>query len=597
MQLVCIDFETFFDKDYTLSKMTTEAYVRDPRFKVHCLGARQDKTFVVPLINRDDDFCGRLNTSAVLAHHAQFDGLILSHHYGIRPAFWFDTLSMARLVMPHAKSHSLGALAQALDIGKKDIPYEDFKGVQDLNSIPGLYEKVAAGCAADVELTYVVFKKLLPYVPAEELRVIDLTIRMFTESSLRLDKDRLTTYLRQTQAEKEDFLRQLGVTKAELQSSAKFAALLAQLGVEPPTKPSPSNPGEQIFAFSKTDEGMKGLLEHENQTISALASARLGQKSTLGETRAQRLLGMDSRGALPVYLNYCGAHTTRWSGGDAVNWQNFTRGSEIRKSILAPEGYQLVVVDLSQIECRILNWLAGETAILEAFKQGRDLYAEGATRFYGREITRADKIERHLGKTLELGCGYGMGWENFQYTCRRGALGGAPIELTESESKAAVKSYRASHPAVTQLWKDANTVLQWLHGNLENWEYSWGPMEIHTPRILLPNGAYLDYSNLTVVDNEYATTTRKGTSKMYGAKLVENVVQALSRAILSQAMLKIAQRYRIALTCHDELVYLAKTQEAPEALVWGLEVMKTPPSWCAGIPLDAEGSYDVRYSK
>lgn len=596
MNLITLDFETYFDSDYTLSKMTTEEYIRDPRFKVHCVGLKYgaENVIVRGEGTRPLDAEAWQADKAILCHHSQFDGLILAHHYNIRPAMRFDTLSMARLVFPHAKSHSLGALAKMLGLQEKTVPYESFKGVRDLP--PDLYNRVAEGCANDVELTYAIFKKLLPYVPAEELRVIDLTIRMFTEPTLRLDTDRLTAYLRATQAEKEGLLLQLGVTKADLQSSVKFAALLQDLGVTPPVKPSPSDPEKMIFAFAKTDDGMKNLLNSDDERVATLAAARLGQKSTLGETRAQRLLDMSGRGALPVYLNYCGAHTTRWSGGDSLNWQNFTRGSEIRKSILAPEGHQLVVIDLAQIECRMLNWLAGEDHILEAFKEGRDLYAEGATRFYGRQITKADKTERHLGKTLELGCGYGMGWEKFQYTCKRGALGGPPIILSEEEALAAVLSYRSSHPSVKKLWYYADGVLGAIDRGVN--DFAWGPMRVYNKHIMLPNGAPLDYNRLSVsTDGEYQVTGRNRPSKIYGAKLVENVVQALSRVVLTQAMLQIAKRYRIVLTVHDEVVVLATDENAPACLAECLQIMKTPPAWCSGIPLDAEGGYDVRYSK
>lgn len=330
MNLITLDFETYFDSDYTLSKLTTEAYVRDPRFKVHCVGMQGEYvpgeiiTYSPQHINRHlTDIFGKFSDNALLCHHAQFDGLILSHHYDIRPAFWFDTLSMARLVFPHAKSHSLGALAKMLGLPEKTVPYESFKGLRDLS--PDLYNRVAEGCIQDVELTHSVFKAMLPFVPMEELRIIDLTIRMFTEPALALDRPRMQDYLTKTQAEKEALLQTLGVTKSDLQSSEVFAGLLTQCGVVPPTKPSPSNPERTIYAFAKTDKAMKELLEHDDERIATLVEARLGQKSTIGETRAMRLLDMDSRGPLCVYLNYCGAHTLRWSGGGGVNFQNLPR--------------------------------------------------------------------------------------------------------------------------------------------------------------------------------------------------------------------------------------------------------------------------------
>lgn len=588
MNLVTLDFETFFDQEYKLGKLTTEEYVRDPRFKVHCTGWKADDKPAYVMDEPRGVYAAHLRESAIVCHHAQFDGLILSHHYGIRPAFWFDTLSMARLVFPHAKSHSLEALAEMLGIGRKKMPYEDFKGVRDLP--PDLYNRVAAGCANDVELTYAVFQKMLPYVPKDELRLIDLTVRMFTEPALCFDRERLQAYLEKTQAEKEQLLQSLGVDAAQLHSSEKFAELLRRLGVEPPTKASPRVEGKSIYAFAKTDEAMKELLDHENDTVAGLAAARLGQKSTLGETRAERLLGMGCRGALPVYLKYAGAHTLRWSGGDAVNFQNLPRGSEHRKVLMAPVGYALVVADLAQIECRILNWLAGQQDVLEMFRAGKDVYCEQASRALGRTITKADKAERQLFKTAELGLGYGMGAEKFASALKQQGI--------TADAKAMVQIYRQTHPEVVGLWKQANTWLNCIP-NAPKPHKLTDVLTLQNYRIYGPGGTWLDYANLAYDADarEFYVTTRHGRSKMYGAKLVENVVQYLARLVLGEAMLKIAKRYRIVLTAHDEVVYLAPEKEAAEALEFGLQIMKTPPEWCSDCPLDAEGSYGERYSK
>lgn len=631
MNLLTLDFETYFDDEYSLSKMTTEEYVRDPRFMVYCVGIKgNDKPTRVAegtrlrypvsmqefaMENHDHQFLRAGGTieqvvyaennyrwslretikeSSVLCHHAHFDGLILSHHFQLKPAFWFDTLSMARLVLPNLKSHSLGSLADYFNLGVKTVPYNNFKGKRHLDN--DLTLALYHGCSHDVDLTHQIFKKLLPLVPKEELRIIDLTIRMFTEPVLRLDYQRLDGYLQNLSQEKENLLQKLGVSKKDLSSAEKYAGLLRELGVEPPVKESPTGNGP-IYAFAKSDEAHKQLLDHSDPRVQMLATARIGAKSTLAETRCARLLGMWTRGYLPVYLKYCGAHTTRWSGGDKMNWQNFPRGSEIRLSIMAPEGYMLVVGDLAQIECRVLNWLAGEKEILDAFRRSEDLYSQGATRFYGRPITKADKIERHLGKTIELGCGYGMGWAKFQATCKGGALGGPSIILSDEEARAAVKFYRGSHPCVTALWRKADDILILLLN--ENGQMTWGPMEVKNRKIYLPGGAFLDYSNL-VWDHEkqeFYLQHHNGQSKIYGSLLVENVVQALSRVILSQAMIKIAERFKIATCTHDEVVCVARKEEAEEALAFVLDILKTPPAWCAGIPLDAEGGYDERYSK
>ena len=609
MNLITLDFETYFDSEYTLSKLTTEEYIRDPRFKAHMVGIKAPGVCDTHVINHDQFMERKVNYDAankwgVLCHHAQFDGLILSHHYNLRPAFWFDTLSMARLVFPHAKSHSLGALAKMLGLQEKTVPYESFKGVRDLP--PDLYNRVAEGCTNDVELTYAIFKAMLPFVPREELRLIDLTIRMFTEPSLALDRPRMQDYLSKTQDAKEALLQTLGVTKADLQSADKFSALLRELGVEPPTKPSPSNPEKMIYAFAKTDKEMIALTEDEDDRVANLATARLGQKSTIGETRAMRLLGMSQRGPLCVYLKYAGAHTLRWSGGDSLNWQNFTRGSEMRKSVIAPDGHQVVVIDNAQIECRLVNWQAGQWDILDKFRNKEDIYSQLASMFYGEHVDKSKPEKRGTGKQIELSCGFRAGADSIKETARRGTYG-PPVHMTDAQALAARDLYRSMHPQVVELWRygDKAVLPALLDGKQD---FMWGPLRVCGQRIYAPNGAWLDYTHLRYGINEenigrsygagfYTETAKTGKKNMPGGILTQNIIELMSRMLLAASMLHIAPRYRIVTCTHDEIVYLARTEEADEALAFGLNIMKTPPDWLPGIPLDAEGGYDVRYSK
>ena len=255
MKFAVLDFETYYAADYAPKQMTTEAYIRDPRFKTHCCAVkvmdRLPGPGENPAINTDvlDDTAFRMVASevpkyAIVCHKAAFDGLILSHHYKVQPAFYFDTLSMARLVFPHDKSHSLESLALKFNLPPKTVPYNEFRGVRDLS--PTVYQALAAGAAHDVELTYLIFRHLLPLVPREELRIIDMTVRMFTEPTLQLDYSQMEQYHEKLKRDKVDLLRTLGVTRESLQSSAKFAEILTQLGVEPPTKPSPKDPTKRI---------------------------------------------------------------------------------------------------------------------------------------------------------------------------------------------------------------------------------------------------------------------------------------------------------------------------------------------------------------
>ena len=596
MRLVTLDFETYFSADYTLSKMTTEEYIRDPRFKAHLVGWKEGDTpagwFPAGLLHNYADV---LAESAVLCHHAHFDGLILAHHFGIRPAFWLDTLSMARLIFGTEVGGSLGKLAKHFKLPDKNVPYDLFKGIRDLPA--DIEGQLGDGCAHDVELTHAIFKKLLPIVPRSELRVIDQTIRMFTEPKFTLDVPAATRELDSQKDKKRALLAKIGATEAEMASSAQFKTLLEALGVPCPMKISPTHPDKEIPALSKTDQGMKELLEHENETVAAMAAARLGVKSTIGETRATRLLSMADRGALPVYLKFAGAHTLRFAGGDKVNWQNFTPA--LKKCIKAPKGYRVVTVDSSQVECRGVNWLAGQRDVLDKFARGIDIYSENSTAFYGRPITRADKKERHLGKTIELGCGYGMSANKFQIICRQGALGGPPIVLSDEEAKSAVGLYRSSHPAVVALWRAGDRILEALSAGAS---CDWGPLRVHRQALWLPNGSPLWYRGLSRHQEngrtQFTVDRGRGPQRVYGALLVENITQALfSGLLVREAMLRIGARYPIALQVHDDITYLAPEAEADEALAFGIEEMKRVPIWCPGIRLDAEGGHSERYDK
>lgn len=591
--LATLDFETYFSDEYTLKKLTTEAYIRDPRFKTHCLGMTRGEHCGVlrgEWLTPESLVC--LSQNALIAHHAHFDGLILSHHYGVKPAFWFDTLSMARLIFPHTRSLSLGNIAKKLGLPEKSVPYNEFKNFTMLPT--ELYNKVAAGCKLDVELTYAVFQTLIKYIPRSELRIIDLTVRMFTEPSLRLDRDTLNTYLRETKEEKDDLLAASGVTKDELNSAERFSALLTALGVEPPTKISKKT-GKMSWAFAKTDKDFKGLLDCGIPAVETLVAARLEVKSNSVQTRAERMLDMDARGPMCVYLNVYGAHTLRWSGGDLMNWQNFKRGSALRAAVKAPPGYVVVVVDASQIEARLLDWLAGETEMLEKWARKEDIYSETASDFYGEPVDKSKPAMRGTGKQIILSCGFGAGAQSIQNTARLGTYG-PPVILTIEQALAARDLYRSRHKKVVKMWWWAGTKL------LEDFrcgraDYMWGPLQCHGQRLYAPGGAWIDYSNVHHNGEDYYQAMKRGVVKTYGGKMVQNAIELLSRTVLAENALKVAARYKVVTLTHDEIVYLAPIAEAQEALDFGLDIVKTPAPWATGLPLDAEGGYAANYSK
>jgi DNA polymerase I-like protein with 3'-5' exonuclease and polymerase domains len=404
MDIVTIDTETYYDKDYSLSKMTTEEYIRDERFEVIGVAIKVNDQEVDWYSGADPGgFLHALDYSdkAILCHNTAFDGAILSWHYGIKPKFWFDTLSMARPLHSMTVGGSLKALATYYKLGDKGDEVLRTMGLRRRDFTPEQMEAFAEYCVQDVNLTYQLFKKMARQFPKEELLVIDQTIRMYTEPKLVLDPVVLDAHLISIHERKEKLLAKLGgeaKAKKFLMSNNKFADLLRAFGVEPPMKTSPTT-GKQTYAFAKNDTQFTALLEHPKPAVRTVVEARLGTKSTIEETRTERFLQIAERGSLPIMLNYYGAHTGRFSGGDKVNLQNLPSGGQLRKALAAPDGHVVVACDSSQIEARLVAYLAGQEDLVQSFREGRDVYSEFATDVYGRPVSKSDKVERHVGKT------------------------------------------------------------------------------------------------------------------------------------------------------------------------------------------------------
>ena len=386
--------------------------------------------------------------------------------------------------------------------------------------------------------------------PLCELPVIDLTIRMFTEPRLEGDGPLLKRIHNEEILSKNNRLYNLGVGERDLASADRFAAILERESIEVVYKPGKL---KLIPALAKTDTFMQELLDDPDERIRDLAQARLDVKSTITETRSARLSQMADRGRLCVYLHYCGAHTRRWSGGDDVNFQNLGRGSELRRAIRAPSDYIIAAPDQRQGECRILNWLAGQPDVIQRFSRGEDPYLPMASLIYGEAITDPKDPRRQTGKIAELQLGFGSGWRKFQTTARNSKP--TPVILSDEQAQHAVKAYRDSHRKVGELWRLADEVLH--HLAAKNWfVHPWkGGLCIDGPKITHPNGTWLDYSNLRWEEGEWRLYGRGGAwRKMYGAKLVENVVQWLSRIVTAEAMVKFDRAgYAVVGMAHDDV--------------------------------------------
>jgi DNA polymerase len=439
--------------------------------------------------------------------------------------------------------------------------------------------------------------------PADELRLIDLTVRMFVEPVLQADIPLLAKVWGDEHARKTSLLEALGIEPADLQSADKFADALRAEGVEPETKLGPARKDgtrERIYAFAKTDDFMLELLEHDDERVRTLAEARLALKSTLDQRRAERLGFMGQRGALCAYYCYAGTHTTLWSGGDRLNFQNFKRDSEIRQSIKAPAGYLLAKIDQSQVQCRLVNWLAGEEKVLERFRRGEDPYTDIASQFYGHEITKADKAERGTGKQLELSCGFGSGAQTIKRTAKRGTYG-PPVELTDKQALQARNLYRETHPHVTGLWTWGDQdLIRMAHGQAQFNLLGKDFLPVYGTTVLLPGNLPIHWPELQY-DQEWQSYKfmhkRNRWRRIWGGFLTQNVVSALASVLVRQAMLRITRLgYRIVLQEHDAIgVLVVDDARKDDTLALLIDEMRRPPYWGPDLPLNAEGSLAETY--
>lgn len=671
-RLVSLDFETYYDADYTLSKLSTSEYIRDSRFEALMVGVKigNGKTKVVPGPKVRAEL-SKINwaTHSALCHNMLFDGFILGHHFGVHPKTLYCSLSMARGL----HSNEIGAGLDEVSLfyggrGKIEGGVESMKGLRYAELAKDKIRLAAsmAYCAQDVDEMLHIFKQMLPLMPADEMDLIHMTNRMFVEPVLRVNIPRVEKELARELAERdtlllnvidpEDFeadVKNILKTKAEREligkerhllmakrivgSSEKFADLLRAEGIEPPVKISPAwikkpkdlrdDADKWAYAFAKDDAEFINLpdtvetlgtgLDLDNAKdvqqlalrqarVRILVDCRLAVKSTTNITRAQRFLTAGADGMpLPCGYKYAAAHTLRWGGTNKMNMQNLTRGGELRQSIEAPPGHELCVADSGQIEARVNGWLWGQDDLMEAFRSadngsGRDAYCLFGDIIYGREITKADKMERFVGKVCVLALGFQMGAPKFQMTLAKGALGGPPVYFELERCKAIVNAYRRKNHRIQKGWEICKGIIEDMAAGRQG---RHGPISWEKDTVWLPNGMALKYPDLKKRINsengweEWSYQAKDLRKKIYGGLLCENIVQALARIIVAGQMLMIDKFARIVMTTHDEAVACVKKAQAPLIMKRMLKAMQTPLPWCLDLPLNAEGGHAPNYSK
>jgi DNA polymerase len=619
MDIYTIDLETYYAKDFSLSRITTEQYVNDPRFEVIGLAIKKNEGST-QWYSGDDvagflagfDFSGAL----IVCHNTMFDGSILGWKYGVNPKLWADTMSMARFVHGVHDSASLAALSKRYELGVKGTEVINALGKRRQDFTPEDLDRYAGYCINDVDLTYELFKELVPHVPRMELKLIDMTLRMFINPVLEIDRGVLVRRFKEVIDEKKAMLDSLkgdlnvGTTEEVreiLASNPKFSELLESRGVKVPMKPSPTNPEKMIPALGKKDEGFIALQESEDDFVQLLCGIRLNTKSTMEQGRIENFMqiGLRNEDKLPIPLNYCGAHTGRWSGKEKINLQNLPsrdpKKKALKNSITAPPGHVVINCDSSQIEARVVAWWAGQDDLLEAFENKQDVYRLMGSRIYNKKPEDITKEERFLAKTVVLGCGFGTGWKKLQ-----AELNASGVKLPDEECKKIISIYRESNHRIVDLWGQANEALKnMLFGRSSAVGKRYDDcQEFMIPRfdgsgIVLPNGYKIRYPELHAKEIEgkpkFFYKSRKGIEGIWFGTLVENAVQGLARCVVAEQMLLISKRYRPVLTVHDAAVIVAPEEEKDEAVAFIEKCMSFVPEWAEGLPVACESGVDFSY--
>jgi DNA polymerase bacteriophage-type len=600
---VVLDFETYFDTKVSLTKLTTMEYIKHPMFKVWGVGIKYDDAETMWFSEDEvEDELASIDWGDVrlICHNTPFDAYVLTQYYGYMPAYFADTAAMARGRYP-GQSARLADVAVRLfpndETMRKGGELAEAKGTYDLS--PEQDEMLGRYCVQDVDLTYAIWRRLLLDYPKSELDLINLTTQMFVDPIIEIDKDTLTKYHESQVKNRETLIENAGIDAKVLSSNDKFADYLRTIDIEPPVKRS-TNTGNLIPAFGKNDAGWKQMCamypEHDN-----LWKAREAVKSRISETRAQRFLDAaldDNR--IPVPLRYYAAHTGRFGGTEKLNMQNLPRGGELRRCLVAPKGHLVYVADLSNIEARMLAYVARQDDLIEQFARGDDIYSNFASVIYEKPINKRDNpTERFVGKTAILGLGYGMGARKFQATLKSGAMG-PPQEFTLEAAMDIVGKYRTTYNNIALLWNRLQDMLQMtLHH--ENWGMNYGPFfTVERNGFRLPNGMSLSYEALSPeATGGFSYMSRGKKEYTYGGRITENLIQALSRIVITDSMLRLQKKIngRVALTVHDEVIIIAANTNPDATMNTIIDDLCIAPEWAPDLPLAAEGGYDTVYSK
>jgi len=616
---LAVDFETYYDRDYSLKKMDAWSYVHHPKFDGYLMSVfGTTPSGPISWCGHPKDFEGwhHFDHATLLAHNAAFDSLVFQRlqSLGIIPSIesptWRCTASLA--VYLSAPRSLKGACKQLLGIAVDKSQRDKAKGQTGADLFGN--EAMKTYALEDARLCFLLWDKFSHLWPETEQELATLTFE-WGQQGVAVDLPRLKESIRTLDLHRFNAVQELpwveDIDEDTPLSHRKLAEECRSAGI-----PCPAS-----LAMDDPDcEAWENKYGSEYAWVDAM---RIFRRTNILIKRFKTVYSRTNNADLgirfPYALKYFGAVPGRWSGDAGFNVQNMPRGElfdvDLRRCFIPSPGNVFIIADLCQIEPRILAWLVDDTAFLDLVRNGVDIYEAHARSTMGytdpSPLKEVDPAMRSLAKARTLGLGYGCGSRKFVAVAKN--LGG--IDITLAEAKQTVQDFRAKNRRITRLWNQLDRAFKRSAGG-----------DYH---IELPSGRELRYMSVSKSPRGYytATTERGGRMrKLYGGLLTENLVQATARDVFAEQLLAI-HRYltvpqasclpcrttgdpspdrcpptspaigRIVFHVHDEVIVEVPESLADQVRTEILTIMSIPPDWLPGCPIEAEATVNHHYTK
>ena len=654
--VLLVDFECYFSADYHLGKgknaLSIVEYVTDPRFRFTGLGVQindQQPRFIpgpyVPyMITRLKEKFGKaLHNCTVVAKNNKFDCLILVEKFGIYPPYTIDIEDLSRYYDSRMRQ-GLKDLCKLFKLPDKGDT-KQFKGLYWETMTPEQRLAMKEYCLGDITNEKSLLEILLPMLdnPGVELDLARHTLNLYLKPILNLDTEQAEKIgMEMENALSVDLAKVPWVlkyrTKAKpnipkiMRAKKIFPSILLDVLPDGETVPMKQGKKQMIPATAQNDVAFQYLLSHKDEKVRDLCRAKAACSSwPLHQSKVRRMITQAkcSDGLIRTPLKYYGAHTGRWSGTGGWNPMNLGgkgRGrpihpliAQVRGTLMAPDGYTLIIVDSAQIEARELAWVAHQDDLLKGFADGEDIYSVFATDLFQAKVwkpTEEEKktpegqtadIRRGFGKDAILGCGYGMGTNTFYDRCRQNDNLRPLFDAGKYDwdfINRLIKTYRTKYQCIPEFWTEIAKCFRWptkYPGERTTYTISDNAtLEFFrsgtTTKMQLPSGRVMNYRHATVSPKDSSIKYLHG--HLWGGSITENLIQAMCRCLLGYWLLCCERcGIKIVLHSYDELVACVPIEEAEYSLATMINIMEQGPEWADGLPLAAEGMISSRYCK